>query len=167
MTGGGDRLIKIWDLTEIEESKATVVGRHKNAIFALCKINEKKLASASCDKSIKIWDLDYRKCIQIFEGHSGFIWSLVNIEKHNEIFNDKSKKEENKDNIYNINSKEETKNMLVSASSDKTIKFWDIEESRYIKSILAHDKEISVLGKLNDGNIISGSLNSTIKVWKI
>jgi hypothetical protein len=36
-----------------------------------------------------------------------------------------------------------------------------------IKSIYAHDKEITVLGKLNDGSIISGSLDSTIKVWKV
>ena len=34
-------------------------------------------------------------------------------------------------------------------------------------NLFAHDKEITTLGKLNDGNIISGSLDSTIKVWKV
>ena len=170
ITGGGDGNIKIWD-TRIDYNPEpdpksypkpdAILKGHKNAIFALCKINEKKLASASCDKSIRIWDLEFKKCLEIYEGHSGFIWSLVNVVKQNKDFNNKSKVESNVDN------KEEIKNLLISASSDKTIRFWDIEEKRCIKSIYAHDKEITVLGKLNDGNIISGSLDSTIKVWKV
>ena len=87
----------------------------------------------------------------MLDGHSGFIWSLVSYEKYNK----------------DVNNKDETKNILVSASSDKTIKFWDVEEFKCIKTIFAHDKEITTLGKLNDGNIISGSLDSTIKVWKV
>ena len=168
ITGGGDSKIKIWDTRidynpdpKLNPKPDIILKGHRNAIFALCKINEKKLASASCDKSIRIWDLDYKVCVQILEGHSGFIWSLVNVVKQDKDLNNKSKIENN------LDKKEEIKNILISASSDKTIRFWDVEENRCIKSIYAHDKEITVLGKLNDGNIISGSLDSTIKVWKV
>ena len=131
----------------MQKPDVTLKG-HTNAIFSVCKINENKIASASCDKSIRIWDLDNYICYQIFEGHSGFIWSLVNVE-------------------INFGNKGETKKLLASASSDKTIKFWDLEENRCYKTIVAHDKEITTLANLKDGNLISGSLDSTIKIWKL
>ena len=149
ITGGGDKVLKIWDLNIIDMQKPDVTLKgHTNAIFSICKINENKIASASCDKSIRIWDLDNYICYQIFEGHSGFIWSLVNVE-------------------INFGNKGETKKLLASASSDKTIKFWDLDENRCYKTIVAHDKEITTLANLKDGNLISGSLDSTIKIWKL
>ena len=148
-TGGGDKLIKIWDLNIIDMQKPDITLKgHTNTIFSICKINENKIASASCDKSIRIWDLNSYTCYQIFEGHSGFIWSLVNVE-------------------MNYDNKDGIKKLLASASSDKTIKFWDLDENRCFKTIVAHDKEITSLAKLKDGNLISGSLDSTIKIWKL
>ena len=155
ITGGGDCNIKIWDLGISDIQKPDIILKgHKNAIFSICVINEKKIGSASCDKSVRIWDLNYNACTLIFEGHSGFIWSLINLKVHTQNTKDKD-------------SKEEIKNLIVSAGSDKTIKFWDLDDKRCIKTILAHDKEITCLGKLKDGNIISGSLDASIKIWKI
>ena len=149
ITGGGDTIIKIWDLNIIDMQKPDVFLKgHKNSIFSICKISENKIASASCDKSIRIWDLDKYICTNIFEGHSGFIWSLMNIE-------------------MNVDNKGGIKKLLASASSDRTIRFWDLDENRCYKTIVAHEKEITTLGKLKDGNLISGSLDSTIKIWKI
>ena len=155
ITGGGDCKIKIWDLGISDIQKPDIILKgHKNAIFSICVINEKKIGSASCDKSVRIWDLNYNACTLIFEGHSGFIWSIINLKVHTK-------------NTKAQDSKEEIKNLIVSASSDKTIKFWDLEDKRCIKTIFAHDKEITCLGKLKDGNIISGSLDASIKVWKL
>ena len=149
ITGGGDTIIKIWDLNIIDMQKPDAFLKgHKNSIFSICKISENKIASASCDKSIRIWDLDKYICTNIFEGHSGFIWSLMNIE-------------------MNVDNKGGIKKLLASASSDRTIRFWDLDENRCYKTIVAHEKEITTLGKLKDGNLISGSLDSTIKIWKI
>ena len=67
----------------------------------------------------------------------------------------------------NYDNKDGIKKLLASASSDKTIKFWDLDENRCFKTIVAHDKEITSLAKLKDGNLISGSLDSTIKIWKL
>ena len=152
ITGGGDGLIKSWNLEKdasLEEEY--ILKCHKNAIFSICKISDDKIASASCDKSIKIWDLNNKECKVIFEGHSGYIWGLILIEMNE------------KDENY----KDEKKNLLVSCSSDKTIKFWDLKEERCYKTIYAHDREITALIQSSDGNIISGSLDSTIKILKL
>ena len=79
------------------EEDYVLIG-HKNGIFSICKINENMIASASCDKTVRLWDLQNKKCIHIFEGHTSFVWSVVKL----------------------------TDNKIASASSDKTIKIWDI-----------------------------------------
>ena len=152
ITGGGEGLIKIWNLDQ-DDPLETVesIKAHKNSIFSICKISEDKIGSASCDKSIKIWDLNDKECTQVFDGHGGYIWSLIKVEMID------------KDEEY----KDIKKNFLVSCSSDKTIRFWDLDEARCYKTIHGHEREITTLKKLNDGNIVSGSLDSNIKIWKL
>ena len=153
ITGGGDALLKIWNLESENplDDVEILKKKHRNAIFSICKIIDNMVASASCDKSILLWDLNLKTYIQVFDGHGGYIWNLITVEMKEKDENFKDKK----------------LNLLASCSSDKSIKFWDLEEKRCIKTIYGHDREITSLSKSHDGNIISGSLDSFIKIWKL
>ena len=75
----------------------------------------------------------------ILAGHKGYVWSVVKLNEDNKI---------------------------ASASSDKTIKIWDIDELKCINTIAAHDQDITILSRLLDGKLASGSIDMKIKIWE-
>ena len=52
---------------------------HSGHVNFLLKINRNKIASASLDKSIKIWDIITGNCLKSLEGHSSWVNFLVKI----------------------------------------------------------------------------------------
>jgi WD40 repeat protein len=58
--------------------------------------------------------------------------------------------------------------LAISASSDKTIRIWNIETGRCLKTLSGHDEEITVLRLSLDGlRIISGSADKMIRIWEV
>ena len=55
---------------------------------------------------------------------------------------------------------------LVSASTDKTIKIWDIKEGTVKRTLTGHTDRIFALKALGE-DLVSGSWDCTIKVWNI
>ena len=138
-TGGADCKIKIWDLSSNPENNSEVLSGHKNTVFSLCKINDNLIASASCDRSIRIWDILEKQCKNIFEGHMGYVWSVVKLKDDNRI---------------------------ATCSSDRMIKIWDLDETKCINTIQAHNEDITTLGVLSDGKLVSGGADMKIKIWE-
>ena len=54
---------------------------------------------------------------------------------------------------------------IVSASRDRTLKIWDINNYRCIRTLEGHENYIYTVIVLPDGNIVSGSHDNTIKIW--
>jgi WD40 repeat protein len=71
---------------------------HEKSVRALCQLSDNLIASASFDKTIKIWDLNTKKCVQTLKDHNDKVVCLL-----------------------------QTSEYLISASGDKTIKFWKKE----------------------------------------
>ena len=53
---------------------------------------------------------------------------------------------------------------LISGSSDKTIKIWEIESGSCLKTLKGHQKTVECVVILSVKKIASGSLDKTIKV---
>ena len=69
----------------------------------------------------------------------GYVWSVVKLKEDNKI---------------------------ASASFDKTIKIWDIDEKKCINTIKGHKQDITILYLLSDGRLVSGSTDMKIKIWE-
>ena len=77
ITGGDDKIIKIWyDYKELK-----TFNEHKDSVKCLCNIDNKYIASGSFDNTIKIWDLTKNKCIQTITEHSDKVVCLLNHSK--------------------------------------------------------------------------------------
>ena len=58
-------------------------------------------------------------------------------------------------------------NVLASASEDGTIKLWDMNNGQQIRSINAHSGGATTVAFMNDGRLVSGGRDKTVKIWDI
>uniref|UniRef100_A0A8H7K1E8 Anaphase-promoting complex subunit 4 WD40 domain-containing protein n=1 Tax=Bionectria ochroleuca TaxID=29856 RepID=A0A8H7K1E8_BIOOC len=101
--------------------------------------DDKWLASGSYDKTVKVWDTATGVCLQTFEGHSHWVYSVV-FSADNE--------------------------RLASGSLDNTIKVWDTATGVCLQTLEGHSNWVSSVVFSADGKrLASGSDDETIKVW--
>ena len=99
------------------------------------------LASGSCDRTIKIWDVQTGICLKTLQGHDGSVDSV---------------------------SWSSDGTMLASGSQDKTIKIWDVQTETCLKTLQGHEDLIFSVSWSPDGKkLASGSWDKSIKIWRI
>lgn len=99
-SGSSDKTIRIW--TSVGKC-ARVLRGHTDWISDL-ECSAIHLFSCSCDRSIRVWDLNSGNCIRTLIGHLDFVCCIQ------------------------LNPKNTTQ--LISGSMDKCVKIWDIEDNQ-------------------------------------
>jgi WD40 repeat protein len=100
--------------------------------------DHKMLASASADKTIRLWKVD-GTLLKTLSGHQDWVWSVA----------------------WSPDGQ-----MLASASHDKTIKLWKANGT-LLKTLTAHQRAVLQVAWSPDGKMLaSASSDKTIKLWK-
>jgi WD40 repeat protein len=101
----------------------------------------KILATASRDKTIKLWNVETGKEIYTLSGHSDSISSLS----------------------FSTDGK-----TLATGSDDKTIKLWDVDTGKERRTLTCHSKSVDSVSFSPDGKTLAtGSDDKTIKLWDV
>ncbi|RAL07840.1 WD40 repeat-like protein [Aspergillus homomorphus CBS 101889] len=117
----------------------TLEGHNDSVRSIVFSHDSKILASASYDKTIKLWDTDSGTCLQTLEGHDALVFSIV----------------------FSHNSK-----LLASASGDNTVKLWDTDSGACLQTLEDHDASVwSVVFSHNSKLLASASGDNTVKLW--
>jgi WD40 repeat protein len=99
----------------------------------------KRLASASWDGTVKVWDPDRGREVYTLRGHAGPIESVA--------FSPDCQR-------------------LASASHDKTVKVWDLATGKECYTLRGHSDVVACVGFSPDGKrLASASWDKTVKVW--
>jgi WD40 repeat protein len=144
VTGGQDCQIRIWHYLTGECLK--ILSGHLDSVSSLTKIKRKGLIiSTGDDRLIKIWDFNSCRCLKTLQGHSHWIKKVIFIKW------------------------ERNDSTIVTASSDKTIRIWNIETD--ICNVLkGHKHEVISLTQvrwLRDQSTIASGSWKEIKLWNI
>ena len=155
-TASFDSTVKIWHLEKGTEA-ATLEG-HTGKVFSVAFDSEGvRLLSASEDKTVKLWEVspsgppegDHQKGpalptvstkeIRTLKGHSGIVQMAV--------FSPDGK-------------------TAASVGSDKTLRFWNLDDGKQIRSIEAHAGSVYCLAYSPDGGLVAtAGYSALIKLW--
>ena len=101
--------------------------------------DSKQVASASYDRTVKIWDAATGECLQTLEGHSESVYSAA----------------------FSHDSKQ-----AASASGERTVKIWDAATGQCLQTLEGHSESVISVVFSPDGKILaSGSTNGTVRLW--
>ncbi|KAL0888471.1 hypothetical protein Bca101_012454 [Brassica carinata] len=102
--------------------------------------NGQWIASASFDKSVKLWDGVTGKFITDFRGHAKSVYQIS----------------------WSADSR-----MLLSCSADSTLKVWDISMKRLKHDLSGHTDEVYAVDWSRDGEkVASGGVDKVLRLWK-
>jgi len=178
-----DSTIRIWNLYK-GICERTLTG-HASAIRCLVEFPNLVLLSGSFDKSLKLWDLKSESkdaiktiksdsiakvtvCIVVNVEDIAFGSELnikiINMSNGNPKQTLKGHKSIVRDLLLLDNQKNDT---LFSASEDKTIMMWNINEGTCLKTFSGHTGSVNRILAFNNETIASASDDATIKFWSI
>ena len=193
-SGGDDCVIWLHDLENFDSQKSEL--KHEDWIQALAfgwheDSQKLRLASASDDKTVKIWDVDTRKCILSLEEHQELVravdlsadcrWvvsgsndktvRLCEIETGRCLAPLGRQEDAHADWVRAVAFHPDfpDRKIIASASYDRTIKLWDVSQVPAICTTLSgHNGAVVSVAFSPDGQTLaSGSEDDTIRLWKV
>jgi F-box/WD-40 domain protein MET30 len=183
-SGSVDRTVKIWNF----EDKSTFCLRgHKDWVNAVrVDSASRTVFSASDDCTVRLWDLDTKRTIRIFEGHVGQVQQVVllpaeyepddNIDE--EVLDDGTSSTSSTTDLYAPlppsptpspdvawpSTRPQPPRYMMTAALDSRVCLWDVATGKCIKTFFGHVEGVWALAG-DSLRVVSGAEDRMVKVW--
>jgi WD40 repeat protein len=149
-SSGADQTIRLWNVSQVGEGemgrwgeenlKSKILTGHIGWVRSIAfSPDGEVLASASSDRTIKLWDYETGDCLRTYSGHQSSIYSIA----------------------FNA-----TGDLIVSGSGDRTVKFWDCSSDACVKTLYGQTNEVCCVTVSSDNRTIACvSLDQSMRLW--
>jgi len=139
VSGSDDFTMFLWEPAISKQPKARMTGHQKLVNHVYFSPDGQWLASASFDKSVKLWNGITGKFVAAFRGHVA--------------------------DVYQISWSADSR-LLLSGSKDSTLKVWDIRTHKLKQDLPGHADEVYAVDWSPDGEkVASGGKDRVLKLW--
>jgi len=140
VSGGADRLIKVWDLAT-GTLKLSLTGHISTVRGLVVSPRQPYLFSCGEDQQVKCWDLEYNKVIRNYHGHLSGVYCMA---LHPTI------------------------DVLATGGRDAVVRVWDTRSKQSVHVLTGHTGTImSLLSQNNEPQIVSGSMDKMVRCWDL
>ena len=159
VSGGADKLLKVWDISTLEyDEEETVPSSSSSAVVALQATaavaahskdinavavapNDSVVATASQDRTVKIWQLPSLVLSLTLKGHRRGVWAVA--------FSPIDR-------------------AVVTASGDKTLKLWSLGDGSCLRTFEGHIASVLRVTFLSSGTqLLSAGGDGLLKLWNL
>ena len=159
IVSGGSRMVRVWDAKTgrviLTLSRVPLIGHANNVTGVVFSPDGKRIVSSSWDKTVKVWDAKTGRRLLTLKGHEGWVNSVA--------FSPDGK-------------------LIVSGGgpwyhppgpqppggSDHTVRVWDAKTGQAMHTLKGHANGVTSVAFSPDGKqVVSGSLDFTVKVWNL
>jgi len=133
-----DYTMILWDTKNLV-SKDSVTFRHDDRVNCLVELSLNTFISGSDDKSIKVWNLQTKKCISLLIGHNSHVTCLVKL----------------------------SDNIIASGSRDTKIIIWNVNAGAMIKQLSLHNKPLRNLVLITDNKLASYAFDLRLNIINV
>jgi len=171
-SGSQDSTVNVWDF---KTCSRIVLRGHTDWVNAVkLDLSSRTLFSASDDCTIRLWDLDTKQCIKVFEGHVGQVQQVLPLPAEFEMpdldeitgsfinnYND-----EETPMVFGFSDPERTAppRYMLTGGLDTTIRLWDVHTGRCLRTFFGHLEGIWALAA-DTLRVVSGANDRMVKVW--
>lgn len=138
----------------------------------------KMIASASADKTIKLWSIKNKKRVQTIQ-ESGQLHSLLFVSNQTIA----SGSGDGTIKLWDVNCKKSLMNFqgqhsskvsrlvlssdgkTIASAADRTVKLWNLKDGKLLDTFSGYDNDVEAIDFSQDGKIIASASDRTIRIW--